>query len=171
MADFNGGKSPAQSCAYFLLGLSRSEPRFSDTFVWLNPTDSALKEKEDYQDRGFAVASAWKKEGYVLFLDDERMPFQARPSVMTSCVITRSNQDAKSVVTKLGCPKTLHLDYVLRDPEYSTEFVTWLIDEYIGEDHSKIHPDFRFEIHTASIEGRAILTKQMYRLVEKMDKV
>ena len=135
--------------SYLYFYLSKSE---SDTLIRTtnyNPEAAAQK-----------LIDQVKSGDYQLFLDDERIPDGHETPSIGTCIVVRTCDDAIRVVTQLGCPNFMHLDYCLEYSTVSTPFVDWFIEKYTPE-NSGLNEDFGFNVHSHSIGGRQLLNRKL----------
>lgn len=160
---YNILSSAAQAAAYFLFSVQKAEPNVAPLFVWLSEEDCRLQGKETSIDRGYEMSRKFKKEGYVLFIDDERMPFQVRFPFRKSAVVARDVKSAIQCVERIGCPEKICFDFYLKKGDVM-EFVFWF-ENWLEDPENKIHPDFSYDVHSAADHAKATIDAVMKKYI------
>lgn len=132
----------------------------SDLFVYVSDEDAKFSTRENSIDVAHRVTTKLK-DGYSLFIDDERIPGVGSSSRVGTCVVARTVKAAKDVIEKLGPPRFLHLDYQLRYPENTESFVNWFIERYSNPEN-KLPDDFCYNVHSQHPTGRIVIDKKMF---------
>ena len=90
--------------------------------------------------------------GWVLFLDDERMP----ASLDDNIFIARDVEGAINLVKQHGIgPSFISFDHDLGGDETAMDFVNWLIDMDVGSVFTLIPKCFQFTVHSQNPVGKA----------------
>lgn len=123
-------------------------------------------ESKDWNEATYETIADWVtskivKEGYVLYLDDERCPDAGETQGIGNCVVVRNCSDAQRIVEQLGCPRFMHLDWYLGSGLNSSDhFVKWFVEKFTPLD-SVVWEDFSWQCHSSASEGRRTVNKLM----------
>lgn len=146
-----------------LFDVKLEDPRKNSLYVYVEAEEGKIPLRKTATDVAYDIIAKMKKDGYTLFIDDNRVPNEKSAKNPGTCIVARNVAEAKRVVEKLGCPTTLYLDYSLdiyEDGETTMQFLDWFIPEYTKE--GAVVPDnFKHVIVSQHEHGPRMLDRKM----------
>lgn len=120
---------------------------------------------EDGQFLVYDATGSYSDGNWEMFIDDERFPGK---DVSDSVVIVRSSQEAIELCKAVkSLPKNIMFDHDLGGNDTSMQFIRWMVDElYKDEPKYKLHPDFKFSVHSQNPVGAGNITSLMNNLIK-----
>ena len=112
----------------------------------------------------YDATGSYSDGNWEMFIDDERFPGK---DVSDSVVIVRSSQEAIEFCKAVkSLPKNIMFDHDLGGNDTSMQFIRWMVDElYKDELKYKLHPDFKFSVHSQNPVGAENIKSYMKQLI------
>lgn len=151
-----------------LFDVKLEDPKRNALYVHISPEDGRIPYRKTAMDIAYEVIGKIKKEGYTLFIDDNRTPTEPSAKNPGTCIVARNVAQAKAVVEKLGCPRKLYLDYSLtiyEDGETTMDFLDWFIPLFSQKD-AVIPDDFGHVVISQHKDGPRLLERRMYEFYD-----
>lgn len=144
--------------SYVIFGMKRVDQQKSSRFVMISDDETRLPRATTAIDKGYEIAERLKKS-YELFVDDRALPNRDEFRHIKTCVVARTCEAAKAIVTTMAMPKTIYLDYHLRR-ETVMEFVEWLA-KWVKYHEIKLDPAFTYHVHGFKTKDEELEVRQI----------
>lgn len=132
--------------------------RYTDNLaISINDSDAALAPLETIESKADQLIAKIKND-YILFLDDNRTPSNELAQSNQPIIITRTVADAIDVVSALGCPNGMVLDYYLMS-ETTDDFLDWF-DHWLSVDN-KLKSGFWYDVISSHSLKKVLLAQRM----------
>lgn len=144
-------------------------PKKNSLYVHIRSEEGKIPFRQTATDVAYKIIGQMKTEGYVLMIDDTRVPTEPEARNPGTCIVARSVKDAITVVEKLGCPKHLFLDYSLDiyGDQTIMPFLEWFVEKY-SKESDKVHKNFGHTVLSHHPEGPRLIEHKLLELYDQI---
>lgn len=136
--------------------------RYTDNLaISVNDSDAVLATLETAESKADQLIAKIKND-YILFLDDNRLPDDDLVQSNQPIILTRTVNDAIDVVTTLGCPNGMVLDYYLMS-ETTDDFLDWF-DQWLSVGN-RLKSGFWYSVISSHSLRKVLLAQRMDLMV------